>query len=453
MPPAAGADKPVTPRREHWSSRLGFVLAASGSAVGLGNIWKFPHVAGEHGGVFLPVYLGIVFTLGLGILLAELAIGRAAQRNPVGAFRVLGGRLWPLVGYLGILAGFLILSFYTVVAGWTLAFAFKMGLGAFDDPAVAPAAIFQRFVGDPVQPVISAAAFMALTVAVVVSGVRGGIERGNRVLMPLLFLILATLAVRALTLPNAAGGLLRFLRFDPVQLTPELVTAALGQAFFSLSIGMGAMVAYGSYLRRGGGAVGAAAAVVGLDTLAAFLAAAAILPAVFAFGLEPSSGPGLAFVSLPAVFAHMPAGALFGTMFFILLSIAALTSAISLLEPIVAYFTEHHGFRRSEVTLAAGLYAFLLGVPSSLSMAPADGPAIFGRPFLDLLDRVATDTLLPLGGLLIALFVGWVMGPRAIHEVFPDTPSARWIGRLWLTLLRLPVPAAVVWILVAAYLD
>ncbi len=432
--------------REHWASRIGFIFAAAGSAVGLGNVWRFPYITGENGGgVFLIVYLAIVFTLGISIMIAELVIGRAAQRNPVGACRALGGRYWAGLGYLGLLSGFLILSFYCVIAGWTLSYAWKLATGGLGDN---PAQAFQTFVAAPTETIPAAAAFMILTVAVVLGGVKGGIERANLVLMPLLFAILVALAVRAVTLPGARAGLEFYLAPDFSTFGIGTLTEALGQAFFSLSIGLGAMITYGSYLDREQNIPRAAGWVVGLDTLAAILAGFAILPAVFAAGLSSETGPGLAFVILPTVFATMPLGTLFGTLFFVLLAIAALTSSISLLEPLVAYFIEEHGLRRAAATVAVGFAAFMLSVPSSLSLGPWADYTVFGKGVLDFLDALTAGIMLPAGGLLIAIFVGWVLGPRAIAELGLSSGRSRFAS-IWLWILRLPAPVAIAWILVS----
>ena len=443
-------DGAAGPAREHWASRLGFIMAAAGSAVGLGNVWRFPYVAGENGGgVFLIVYLALVFTLGLSIMIAEFTIGRAAQRNPVGACRVLGGKRWSPLGYLGLLAGFLILSFYVVVAGWTLTYALKFATGGLGASAGDPARTFAAFVADPAQTIPAAAVFMILTIAIVLGGVKGGIERSNLVLMPLLFVILVGLALRAVTLPGAGTGIDFYLAPDFSKLGVGTLTTALGQAFFSLSIGLGAMITYGSYLDRGQNIPRAAGWVVGLDTLAAILAGFAVLPAVFAAGLSPEAGPGLAFVVLPTVFASMPFGAVFATLFFVLLAIAALTSSISLLEPLVAYFIDEHGLHRARTTVGIGAAAFVLSVPAALSLGPWSGYTLLGKPLLDLLDALTAGIMLPAGGLLIAVFVGWVIGPRAIAELGLDTPARAGLAKVWLWILRIPAPVAIAWILIS----
>lgn len=438
-----------TPKREHWASRAGFVMAAAGSAVGLGNVWKFPYMAGENGGgAFVIVYLPIVFTIGISVLLAELIIGRAAQKDPVGAFRVLRGGAWPLVGFMGISAAFLILSFYGVVAGWTVAFAAKMASGAFTAPDADPAAIFGAFIGAPVPPLVYAGGFMAVAVVVVLGGIGHGIERANLVLMPMLFVILMALVARAVTLPGALDGLMFFARPDFSKVTGATVTAALGQAFFSLSVGLGAMITYGSYLDRAQNIGRSASSVVGLDTLAALLAGLVIFPTVFAVGADPGAGPGLAFVTLPAVFAEMPGGQVFGTLFFVLLAIAALTSAVSLLEPVVAFFMDQYGFRRSRIAVATGVAAFVVGIPSSLSMGIWSDFTLFGKGFLDLIAFVTSSVMLPVGGLLIALFVGWMIGPRAAEELRGEAETTPKLAAAWLFILRFVAPVAIVWILI-----
>ena len=434
--------------RENWGSRLGFIMATAGSAIGLGNIWKFPYMTGENGGAaFLIIYLGLVFTIGLSVLLAEVMIGRTTQSDAVNSFKKLGHGTFSIVGYMGITAGFMILSFYCVVAGWTIAYIIKMASGAFaglDGAALGGA--FGGFITDPVQPIIYQAIFVALTVLVVLGGITNGIERAGKILMPLLLLILLALVVRAVTLPGAQKGLDFFLTPDFSKITASTVMAALGQAFFSLSLGMGAILTYGSYLKKDVNIGKSATQVVFLDTMVALLAGLAILPAVFAFNMDPGAGPGLTFVTLPAVFNAMPGGFFFGILFFVLLTIAALTSSISLLEPVVAFFSTK-GYTRKQVTIGSGLLAFALGVPCSLSLGVWSGYTIGGKNFFDLMDFLTANIMLPLGGLLIAIFVGWVVTPLAIREVAGEgQPGA--LTKAWIFILRFVAPLAIAAILI-----
>jgi neurotransmitter:Na+ symporter, NSS family len=435
--------------RENWGSRFGFVMAAAGSAVGLGNIWRFPYTTGENGGgAFLLIYLAIVAAFGLSLVMAEIVMGRTAQRNPVGAFRLLGGRGWPLVGFLGVATGFIILSFYIVVAGWTLAYVVYMarGLLVSTDPAHL-GEVFGGFIASPLQPLIYAAAFVALIALVVSSGVGKGIERANKLLMPMLFVLLLILAVRALTLPGAGEGLRFFLVPDFSKVTAATFSAALAQAFFSLSLGMGCMLTYGSYLNRRENIPGSAAMIVGLDVTAAMLAGLVILPVVFAFGFDPSAGPGLTFVTLPAVFASMPGGAVFGVMFFVLLAIAALTSAVSILEPVISYLIDERGMSRRHSVLLCTALCFALGIPSSLSFGVWSGFTVFDRSFFDLMDFLATSVMMPLGALLTSIFVGWFWAAQASRALTNEGElRLPWIAA-WTLVIRFVAPVALTWIL------
>jgi len=426
-------------------------MAASGSAVGLGNIWKFPYMAGANGGAaFFIIYLALVFTIGLSVMLCEFVIGRAAQRNPVGAYRNLKGGVWKYVGFLGVAAGFIILSFYSVVAGWAIAYIFKSvsGLLATSDPA-ALGALFKNFTADPWQPILYHGIFMALTVAVIIGGVNGGIERTSKILMPLLFLLLVVLAVRSLTLPGAMAGLKFFLAPDFSKVTGATLNGALSQAFFSLSLGMGAMMTYGSYLSRSVNLVKTTMLITLCDTAVAFLAGLVILPAVFAFSFDPSAGPGLVFITLPAVFAKMPLGIVFAVLFFVLLSIAALTSSVSLLEVVVAYFVDERGWQRRRAATIVGGVIFLLGIPSSLSLGVWSGFTIGGKDFLSAMDYVGSNILLPVGGIAVSLFVGWVIYPRALDEAAGGAAHRFQLAPVWRFICRYVAPIAVGWILVS----
>lgn len=440
--------------RELWGSRFGFIMAAAGSAIGLGNIWRFPYLTGSNGGgAFLLIYLGIIILFGVSLAMAEMLIGRSTQRNPVGAFRRLGGRGWGMVGFMGIATGFVILSFYIVVAGWTLAYIGMVASGALNstDPAQL-GATFSNFVAQPVAPIIYAGLFMGATAWIVGAGIGNGIERWSKLLMPALFLLLILLLIRSLTLPGAAAGLKFFLVPDFSKVTASTVYDAISQAFFSLSIGMGALLTYGSYLPRKENLPTAALTVALLDTTAAVLAGLMIMPAVFAFGFDPGTGPGLSFVTLPAVFASMPGGMLFGVLFFTLLAIAALTSAVSILEPAIAYFVDEHGMRRRNVVIVSALVCFLLGIPASLSFGIWNGFTLGGRNWFDLMDFVANNVMLPLGGLLTAIFVGWVWHRAALKELSNDGELHQPWAPLWLWILRIAAPLGILWILGAKFM-
>ncbi len=404
----------MTNNREHWGSRLGFILAATGSAIGLGNIWKFPYIAGENGGAaFIFIYLICIAIIGLPVLMAEILLGRTTQRNPVGAFKALSkSRGWIAVGGMGVIAGFVILSFYSVVAGWSLGYIFEALKGAFAGftDANLAAEHFGHLVSNVPWIVGFHIGFFVLTMGVVYAGVQNGIERGSKIMMPVLFGILVILVIRGLTLPGAQAGMDFLLNPDWTKIDGESILVALGHAFFTLSLGMGAMMTYGSYMSEKDSIPNAAVQIVFLDTLIALLAGVAIFTAVFATGQNPASGPGLIFQTLPVVFAHMPGGYLFALLFFLLLTIAALTSAISLLEVVVAYFVDEQGWARHRAVLFFGIVTILVGIPSALSFNVLADWTIFGKTYFDLTDFLASNVLLPLGGLMIAIFVAWVWG-------------------------------------------
>lgn len=404
--------------REQWTNKLGFILAAAGSAVGLGNIWRFSYVAGTEGGAaFVLLYLVTIFVIGYPLLATEIAIGRKTQRNPVGAFKALAPNTpWWLVGAMGVLAGFVILSFYSIVAGWSLAYVFKAlaGFSPTDD-------FTDMFVGHITStwaPIGWHAIFMALTIGIIAAGVVNGIQRASKILMPLLFVLLLALVVRGLTLPGAAEGVAFFLTPDFSEISGNTFLRAIGQSFFTLSLGMGALITYGSYLKREDNISDSAGWVVGLDTGVAIIAGFAIFPAVFALGFEPGSGPGLAFMTLPAVFAEMPAGTFFGFMFFLLLSVAALTSAISLLEVVVAWIVDEKGWSRKQAAFTLGGIIFLTGLPPTLGYSVLSDVTFLGMDILDTYDFFASDIMLPLGGLLTAIFAAHVWKTKnAVDEI------------------------------------
>lgn len=438
--------------RENWGSRFGFIMAAAGSAIGLGNIWRFPYLTGSNGGAaFLLIYLGIVIGFGLSLMLAEMVLGRTAQRNPVGAFRNLAGGAWPLVGALGILTGFVILSFYIVVAGWTLAYIVFMAQGVLGSTdTLGFGTLFNNFVSSPVAPIGYAGLFMLLTALIVNGGISAGIERWNKILMPALFILLLILVVRSVTLPGAEEGIKFYLVPDFSKVTAATFRDAISQAFFSLSIGMGAMLTYGSYLKKDENLPSAALTVVLLDTSAAMLAGLMIIPAVFAAGLSPSAGPGLTFITLPAVFKAMPFGAFFGVLFFILLAIAALTSAVSILEPLVAWGVDEKKIPRRKLVWGASLVCFLISIPASLSFGLWSGYTIAGKNFFDLLDFLSNSVLLQVGGILTAFFVGWRWAKPALSALSNEGSLHQPWAPLWIFVLRFLAPPGIAWIMLSA---
>ncbi|MBW1646339.1 MAG: sodium-dependent transporter [Deltaproteobacteria bacterium] len=458
--------------REHWSSNLGFILAAAGSAVGLGNIWKFPYITGQNGGgAFVLVYLACIAVIGLPVMLCELAMGRRTQKNPVGAFKkltpasstlahligglvvltgfcllpfqqygwgvmmvLLGGAIfrysWVVVGAMGVLAGFTILSFYSVVAGWTIGYIWKAVTGQLNFSTVEVAAShFGHFITNPGWAIGCHAIFMLLCMVIVYKGVQSGIEYWSKILMPVLFLLLVALIIRGVTLPGAMAGVEFYLKPDFSKINTNSVLQALGHAFFTLSLGMGAITTYGSYVDRKQNLFLASLSIAGLDTLIALMAGLAIFPAVFAQGFQPNAGPGLVFQVLPTVFNQIPLGSLWAAIFFFLLLVAALTSGISLLEVITAYFIDEKQWSRARATIVFGIVIFLLGCLSAVSVAGWENiewlhrllVAVFGSvkgSFFDVMDNLSSNWMLPLGGLFISLFVGWIWGTKnAMAEI------------------------------------
>lgn len=446
VPPDTG---PGTPGREAWRSRTGFVLATLGAAVGLGNVWRFSCVAGENGGgAFLLVYVAFVLLVGLPLLLAEFGIGRATQRESAAAFAQLApDQPWRSAGALGVLVAFLILAYYAVIAGWALKY---LGMYAWGSGPLAPAggfgARFERFIADPVEPLVWQFAILAATAAIVCGGIERGIEVANKWLMPALALLLVGLAAHSLTLEGAGRGLAFLFRPDWSALArPQVYLAALGQAFFSIGLAMGVMVTYASYLPRTQPLPGTAVAVAAGDTLFALVAGVVIFPAVFSYGMDPAQGPVLAFVVLPQIFAHLPGGAWVGLAFFLLLVIAALTSAVSLLEVPVAYVMHRFGWRRARASVLLGWAAFVLGVPASLGFGVWSDARAGGMAILDAMDFFASNILLPLNGILIALFAGW-RWRRIAALAACDLRDDR-LGAAWRASLRFLVPALVLAVL------
>ena len=391
--------------RAEWGSRLGFVLAAAGSAIGLGAIWKFPYITAQNGGgAFLLIFLLLVFTLGISLMIAEMLVGSVTKKSPVGAYRKLGGRTWSLVGYIGVLCGFLILSFYSVVGGWTIAYIVKSVDGAIltADPK-ALTGIFSTFIADPVEPLWYHALFMGVTAGVILAGVQKGIEQVSKYLMIMLFLLILVL----------------------------MVIEAMGLAFFSMSLCMGCMITYGSYASDDTYVPHSAGSVITLTTLICFLSGLMVFPAVFVFGFDPSAGPGLTFITMPAVFSQMGGGQFFGVLFFFLLFVAALTSSVSLMEVVVSFFIDEFNCRRTPTTIVMSILMFVLGIAASLSMGVWNDYKFFGKNFFDLLDYISSNLIMPFGGIMVAILVGWKSW-TLVSEKLASKGKHPW----WLPLLK-----------------
>ncbi|MBC8478391.1 sodium-dependent transporter [bacterium] len=438
--------------RGSWNTRLGFVLAAAGSAVGLGNIWKFPYITGENGGGwFVLIYLSAILLVGVPIMIAEVMIGRSSQKSPVSAFKILAGEdsNWRFVGWMGIAAGFVILSYYSVVAGWSLNYVLLAIMDTTHNQTPEQiGGLFGKLYADGNITLFWHFLFMSMTVGIVLGGVRKGIEKASRVLMPLLFILLLILVVYGFFAPEQ--GFMRTVRFifypDASKLTSRGVLEALGHAFFTLSLGMGAMLTYGSYLDRKEDLVRSSVTISILDTVVALMACFMIFPIVFGYGFEAQAGPGLVFKTMPIIFSQLPGGMILALMFFLLLTFAALTSAISLQEVVTSFFIDETSWSRRKATLLTGTIIFIFGVPSAYSGQGAVFGAwaeIFGMNFFDTMDYLASNWLLPAGGLLIALFAGWRMPAALTRAEFSTGSNLEHWYPIWRFILRWVTPILV----------
>jgi NSS family neurotransmitter:Na+ symporter len=435
--------------RDSFSSKFGVIAAAAGSAIGLGNIWRFPYVLGQNGGgAFLLIYIVFIAAIGIPVMMSEFIIGRNAQLNPVGAFKKIApGKKWYLIGLLGVVSAFIILAFYTVVAGWTLEylvqsvrwmiFSGRFGFSEMDNEAVRTFFNnhYQHFVDGKWRPLIWFAVMMFFTGYIVISGVKNGIEKYAKILMPVLLLLLLVLVVRSVTLEGSREGLVFLLKpdFSTIREAPlEIIIEALGQAFFSLSIGMGTLITYGSYIQKHENLASTAVSVAFADTFIAVIAGLAIFPAVFAFGISPDEGPELVYITLPVIFQNMSGGMIWAFMFFLLLCFAAITSTISVLEVIVAYFSEQLNMTRKRAAILAMVSVGFLGVLCTVSSD------LFG------LFNASPDLMLPLGGFFIVVFVGWFLSKGAARKELSSQGRYR-IGyyQLFMFLVKFVAPLAI----------
>ncbi len=438
-----------------WSSRIAFIAAATGSAVGLGNIWRFPYITSENGGgAFVLIYLACIALVGLPIMFAEIVIGRRGRMSPINSLRELSttsnaSRNWAFIGVIGIIAGFMILSFYSVVAGWTLHYGFHyfkefIGVGA---PISDPTATFGALLGDAGELTFWHGLFMLMTVGVVGFGVEKGLERAVSVLMPVLMVLLLVLLGYGMNTGYFQEAVGFLFKPDWSQVSGSMFVTALGQAFFTLSLGMCAIMTYGAYLPANVNIPRVGVAVAGADTFVAIVAGLAIFPIIIANNIDPGSGgAGLIFTSLPLAFSEMPFGIFYGMLFFVLLSVAAWTSSISLMEPATAYLVEATNLsRKASALLVAGL-GWLLGLASVFSFNLWSEVKIIGKSPMDAIDYVATQIMLPVGGLLIALFAGWVLSSRITREELGEK-MPDWAFQAWLWITRVITPALILVVL------
>lgn len=442
-------------KREEWQSRWGFILATVGSAVGLGNVWRFPTmVVRGGGGAFLILYLGLVLLIGIPALVMELSLGRRTNRNTLGAFSHLRpGSRWWLVGALSMLAVFVVLSFYSVIAGWSLIYLVGSTAGIFSQQG--PAALtetFTRLSEHPFLPAMAAALFIGLTASVVASGVAHGIERVSKALLPAMVLLLVVLMFRSLFLEGALGGALWLIRPDPEALNLQTALAALGQVFFSFSLGMGAVITYGSYLSRGSD-IPRNSLIIGFsDVGIAILAALVVVPALFALGISPEIGPGVIFVTLLGIFNTLPFPAVWASLFFLMLTFAALTSTIAMLEVLVAYLVDEKRWSRSLASTLLAVLILVAALPSALGQGVLNHIEIAGLTILDAADQLVSNLMLPVAGLMTAIFVGWVWGtgPVALELSLGSTRSR--LSRLITLAIRYILPIGMAYILITGIL-
>lgn len=438
--------------RANFGSKLGVILASAGSAVGLGNIWRFPYETGNHGGAaFILIYLVCVLVLGMPIMISEFLIGRRSRANTARAYEVLApGTPWKWVGFMGVLAGFLILSYYSVVAGWTLEYIVEAGVNGFagktPDDFISS---FQSFSQDPYRPVLWLTAFLLMTHFIIVKGVKNGIEKSSKIMMPMLLVIILVLVGCSVTLPGAEKGLEFLLKPDFSKVDSDVFLGALGQAFFSLSLGMGCLCTYASYFSKDTNLGKTALSVGLLDTVIAILAGLIIFPAAFSVGIKPDAGPSLIFITLPNVFQQAFSGVpvlayVFSLMFYLLLAVAALTSTISMHEVVTAYLHEEFKISRKKAARMVTGGCIFLGIFASLSLGIAKDYTAFSLGMFDLLDFVTAKIMLPLGGLLIAIFTGWYLDKRIVREEISNGGKlkVRYL-KLYIFILKYIAPIAI----------
>lgn len=431
--------------REQWGTKLGFMLAAAGSAVGLGNIWRFPFVVGEGGGAaFVLLYLLFVLGIGLPLMIGEISIGRKGRANAMDSYKVISPKSkWYVNGLLCVIINFMILAFYSVIAGWAFYYFLLALTGQIISNDKDYGAAFSQFISHPFLPIITQILLMTIVALIVVGGVKKGIEKWNNILMPTLFILLIILVFRSVTLDGAKEGLHFFLNPDFSAINSTIVLTALGQAFFSLSLATGLYVTYGSYNQSQISIPKNAAGVVFLDVVVAIMAGLIIFPAVFHYGIDPGRGPDLAFITFPTIFTDMPFGSIFAVFFFFFVFVAALTSAISLLEVPVAFVKEKFRISRKIATPITAMITTVLGIFCSLSFGPLSHIQIFDRTIFGLFDFVAAQVLLPIAGLLLSIFLGWIWKPLGVKEEIERENNTFQFFKIWSFLIKYVIPIVI----------
>jgi len=450
--------EPLNNNNRGFSSNLGAILAATGGAIGLGNIWRFPYTVGENGGsAFILMYIFFVFLLGVPVMMSEIIIGRRSQKNVMGAFKMLAPKQkgWMGMGVLSLVAALIIYSFYSVVAGWTLNYVILSSSGELvgKNPTEI-SQLFVNFTQTSFWPLFHQFIFLVLTASIVILGVQKGIERYTKILMPILLILMILMCIRSLTLDGARQGIDFLFKPDFSKITGDSVLEALGQALFSLSIGMGALITYGSYIRKEDNLFTTSLWIAGADTFIAILAGISIFPAVFAFGLSPAAGPSLVFEVLPNVFNSMPGGRLFSVVFFVLLSIAALTSTISLLEVLVLWAVEELHWSRRKAAILSSLLVFIIGAFCALSFGPLSDVKLFGHTIFDFCDTLTATYMMPIGALFFTLFIGWYLPKAEVYDELSNSGQlkARYF-KIFYFIIRYIAPLALLNVLLTGILS
>lgn len=434
-----------------FATRFGTLVVVGGSVVGLGNIWRFPYIAGENGGgAFIIIYILTTLIIAMPLMMCELSLGRSTKSNVFGAFKKLdGGHKWRFMGLLTVLSAFFVISFYSVIAGWSFEFIFKSMSGHFiDAPYQQVQSELTTFVDSGIRPILWALLYIGLTAAIVILGVQKGIERISKILMPVFFVLIVALAVHSLTLDGAKEGLMFLFKPDFSKVTGMTVLHAVGQAFFSLSIGLGSLITYGAYIDKKTSLRGLTATIVSTDTVVAILSGLVIFPAIFTYGISSTSGPDLIYITLPTVFGQMAGGSWLSTTFFILVFIAAITSSISILEMMVSYLVQERKMTRKKAVTVASIASAALAVICSLSMASGSNLKIAGMPVFDFLNEITASYMMPINTIVVVIFMGWIANKTLYNEITNNAPTTPWWYKPLLSMVKFGLPIVLIVIII-----